>query len=105
MQDSVEVKLAEISGAIYKQNAYLVGMHLRDAVNVLSTMRSITRREELNRCRSRVDHIVLNMTPAFQCAAPVSKLRALREPPAISENVCLWFDAKSPMSSLGEHYI
>jgi hypothetical protein len=41
MQDSLEVKLAEISGEIYKQNAYLVGMHLRDAVNVLSTMRSI----------------------------------------------------------------
>jgi hypothetical protein len=41
MQHSLEIKLTEISGEIYKQNVYLVGMHLRDAVNLLDTIRSI----------------------------------------------------------------
>jgi hypothetical protein len=41
MQEALDIKLAEISGEIYKENAYLVGMHLRDAVNLLESMRSI----------------------------------------------------------------
>jgi hypothetical protein len=41
MQDSLEIKLTEISGEIYKQNVSLVGMHLRDAINLLESMRII----------------------------------------------------------------
>jgi hypothetical protein len=41
MQDSLEMRLAEISGEVYEQNVYLVGMHLRDAVNLLDTARNI----------------------------------------------------------------
>jgi hypothetical protein len=41
MKEALDIKLAEISGEIYKENAYLVGMHLRDAVNLLESMRSI----------------------------------------------------------------
>ena len=41
MQDFLEIKLTEISGEIYKQNVSLVGMHLRDAINLLESMRRI----------------------------------------------------------------
>jgi hypothetical protein len=41
MQDSLEIKVTEISGEIYKQNASLVGIHLRDAINLLESMRII----------------------------------------------------------------
>jgi hypothetical protein len=42
MQETLDIKLAEISGEIYKKHVYLVGMHLRDAVNVLDTLRTIS---------------------------------------------------------------
>ena len=41
MQEPLDIKLAEISGEIYEKHVYLVGMHLRDAVNILGTMRTI----------------------------------------------------------------
>jgi hypothetical protein len=41
MEEPLDIKLAEISGEIYKKNVYLVGMHLRDAVNILTTTRTI----------------------------------------------------------------
>lgn len=41
MQETLDIKLAEISGEIYKKHVYLIGMHLRDAVNLLDTLRAI----------------------------------------------------------------
>ena len=41
MNESFNVRLTEISGEIYEQQVYLVGMHLRDAINVLNTLRTI----------------------------------------------------------------
>jgi hypothetical protein len=42
MQESLEIKVAEISGEIFNKNVNLVGMHLRDAVNLLASMREIS---------------------------------------------------------------
>jgi hypothetical protein len=41
MEEPFDIKLAEISGEVYKKNVYLVGMHLRDAVKILATTRTI----------------------------------------------------------------
>jgi hypothetical protein len=42
MQETFDTQLSGISGEIYKKHVYLVGMHLRDAINVLDTLRRIT---------------------------------------------------------------
>jgi hypothetical protein len=41
MKQLSDNKLAEISGEIYKNNVYLVGMHLRDAVNLVDSIRDL----------------------------------------------------------------
>jgi hypothetical protein len=42
MEDSLEIKLARISGEIFNKHVNLVGMPLRDAVNLLDSMRKIS---------------------------------------------------------------